>query len=217
MVLDPEVWGIAGFSFRVSLSAAAIAALLAIPAGLLLAGREFSGKAQVVTALNTLLSVPTVVIGLFVYLLIRGNGVLGPLHLLFTPPAIVIGQVILALPIITALTYAAVAGVDPRVRATALTLGAGRVQADLTVLAEARAGILAGVAAGFGRVISEVGSVIMLGGNIRGFTRTITTAIAMETDKGEFARSIVLAVILLTVALVINALVHRALMARRRV
>jgi len=211
MISDPEVWGIVGFSFRVSLAATAFAALLAVPAGLYIAGREFRGKRQVVTVMNTMLSLPTVVIGLFVYSVISRSGVLGELRILYTPTAIGIGQVILALPIITALTYAAVDGVDKRVRMTALTLGAGRRQADMAVLSAARAGILAAVAAGFGRVISEVGSVIMLGGNIRGYTRTITTAIALETDKGEFGRSAILAVILLLVALVINALVHRAL------
>lgn len=211
MIFDPEVWGIVGLSFKVSLVATALAALLAVPCGLFISAREFPGKRHLVTVMNTMLSLPTVVIGLLVYSLIGRSGVLGGLGLLFTPTAIIIGQVILALPIITALAYAAVSGVDPRVRATALTLGAGRGQADLAVLSEAATGILAAVVAGFGRVISEVGSVIMLGGNIRGYTRTITTTIALETSKGEFARSAVLAVILLTVALFVNAVVHRAL------
>jgi len=216
LIADPEVWSIVGLSFRVSLAAVAAASALAIPLGALLAAREFRGKQRIVTVLNTALSLPTVAIGLLVYALVSRSGPLGGLGLLYTPAAIVIGQVILALPIVTALTYAAAAGVDPRVRATALTLGAGRRQADRAVLFEARAGILAAVAAGFGRVISEVGSVIMLGGNIRGYTRTITTAIALETSKGEFGRSAVLAIILLAAALVLNALVHRALLSRGR-
>ncbi len=215
IILDPEVWDIVGLSFRVSLAATAAAALLSIPLGLFVSVREFSGKPQVVTLMNTMLSLPTVAVGLFVYLIISRSGPLGGLKLLYTPGAIVVGQVILALPIITALTYAAVDSVDKRVRTTALTLGAGRRQADMAVLSEARTGIMAAVVAGFGRVISEVGSVIMLGGNIKGYTRTITTAIALETSKGEFARSAVLALVLLAVALVVNAVVHKTLRARR--
>lgn len=215
MIFDPEVWRIVGLSFKVSLIAVAAAAALAVPVGLFISAREFRGKTHVVTVMNTMLSLPTVVIGLLVYSMIGRSGLFGGLGLLFTPTAIIIGQVILALPIITALTYAAVDGVDERVRETALTLGAGRRQADLAVLAEARTMVLAAVVAGFGRVISEVGSVIMLGGNIKGYTRTITTAIALETSKGEFGRSAVLAVILLAVALVVNAIVHRALTAKR--
>lgn len=213
---EPETWQIVGLSFRVSIVATAAAALMAVPAGLFISAREFRGKRQLVTLINTMLSLPTVVIGLFVYSLIGRSGALGAMRLLFTPTAIIIGQVILALPVITALTYAAADSVDKRVRMTALTLGAGRRQADLAVLAAARTGILAAVTAGFGRVISEVGSVIMLGGNIKGFTRTITTAIAMETSKGEFGRSAVLAVILLAVALAVNAVVHRALIGKRQ-
>lgn len=214
IIFDPATWEIVGLSFRVSLIATAIAAALSIPLGLSVAAREFRGKRQLVTIMNTLLSLPTVAVGLLVYFLLSRTGPLGELELLFSPAAIVIGQVILALPVITALTHGAVAGVDPRVRATALTLGAGRYRADLAVLAESRTGILAAVAAGFGRVISEVGSAIMVGGNIRGVTRTITTAIALETSKGEFGRSAVLAVVLLAVALGANILVHRLLMRR---
>ncbi|MFO8057023.1 MAG: ABC transporter permease [bacterium] len=214
LIFDPETWEIVGLSFRVSLIATAIAAVLSIPLGLSIAAREFRGKRQLVTLMNTLLSLPTVAVGLLVYYLLSRSGPLGELELLFSPVAIIIGQVILSLPVITALTHGAVAGVDPRVRATALTLGAGRYRADLAVLAESRTGILAAVAAGFGRVISEVGSAIMVGGNIRGVTRTITTAIALETSKGEFGRSAVLAVVLLAVALGANILVHRLLVRR---
>jgi len=212
---DPAVWQTVWLSFRLSLLATAIASGLAVPAGLFIAIRSFPGKRQLVTLINTLLSLPTVVIGLLVYSVIGRSGPLGELRLLFTPTAIVIGQVILALPIITALTHAAVDGVDERVRRTSLTLGAGRRQADLAVLADARVGILAAVVAGFGRVISEVGSVIMLGGNIEGHTRTITTAIVLETSKGQFGQAAVLAAILLTVALGVNVVVHRALLASK--
>lgn len=214
IIFDFEVWRIVGLSFKVSLIAIALASLLSVPLGLMISAREFTGRSQLVTLMNTLLSLPTVVIGLFVYSFLSRSGMFGSLGLLYTPAAIIIGQVILALPIITALTYAAASGVDERVRSTALSLGAGRWQADLTVLAEARTGIVAAVVAGFGRVISEVGSVIMLGGNIKGYTRTITSAIALETSKGEFGKSAVLAVVLLAVALIVNALVHRALIKR---
>ncbi len=211
ILLDRNLWTTVWLSFRVSLIATAIAAVLAVPAGLFVSAREFPGKKQLVTVMNTMLSLPTVVIGLLVYSMIGRSGPLAGLHLLFTPTAIIIGQILLALPIITALTYAAVDGVSDRVRLTALTLGAGRRQANFAVLAEARVGILAAVVAGFGRVISEIGSVIMLGGNIEGHTRTITTAIVLENSKGEFGKAAILAGVLLAIALAVNVLVHRAL------
>ncbi len=214
IIFNPETWQIVGLSFRLSLTATVIAAVLSVPLGLFIAARDFRGKRQAVTLMNTLLSLPTVAVGLLVYFLLSRSGPLGDFRLLFSPAAIVIGQVVLALPVITALTHGAVAGVDPRVRSTALTLGAGRYRADLAVLAESRTGILAAMAAGFGRVISEVGSAIMVGGNIKGVTRTITTAIALETSKGEFARSAVLAAVLLAVALGVNILVHRMFLRR---
>lgn len=211
LITDPSVWVAVWLSFRVSVLAVAAASLLSIPAAMLIAFNEFPGKQRLVTAINTLLSLPTVVVGLMVYALISRSGPLSGLHLLYTPAAIVIGQVILALPIITALAYAAVDGVDGRVRSTALTLGAGRRQADLAVLREARVGILAAVVAGFGRVISEIGSVIMLGGNIEGHTRTITASIVLENQKGEFGKAAVLAAVLMAVALGVNIVVHRVL------
>ncbi len=215
IVRGAEVAEITWLSFRVSLSATAIASAMAVPAGLVLSSKDFPGKGKVVTILNTLLSLPTVTIGLLLYLVLSKSGPLSGLSLLYTPTAIIIGQVVLALPIITALTYAAVDGVDERVRYTALTLGAGRWQAAWAVLAEARTGIMAGVVAGFGRVISEVGSVQMLGGNIKGYTRTFTTAIALDTSRGDFMRSVVLAIILLAVALLVNAVVHRTLSSKK--
>jgi tungstate transport system permease protein len=211
VLADPATWAPVGLSFRVSIIATALAALLAIPTGLFLASRSFPGKKTIVTIINTMLSLPTVVVGLIVYSLLSQSGPLARLELLFTPTAIIIGQVLLALPVITALTYAAIEGVDPRVRATALTLGAGRRQADLAVLSSARMGILAAIVSGFGRVISEIGSVIMLGGNIEGYTRTITTAIVLENAKGEFGKALTLGLILLIIALGVNVLVHRAL------
>jgi tungstate transport system permease protein len=150
------------------------------------------------------MALPTVVVGLLVYILLSRSGAFGFLGILYTPTAIVVGQFILALPIITALTYAAASSVDARVRKTAESLGAGPSQAAWMVLKEARLGIVAAVIAGFGRVIAEVGSAVMVGGNIRGYTRTMTTTIALETSKGNFVLGITLGLILLVVALSIN-------------
>lgn len=215
-ILDAEVFGIVGLSLRVSIFATIIAALIGVPLGLTIAAKDFSGKRTLVTVINTLFSLPTVVVGLMVYLLISRMGPLGPLQLLFTPYAIIMGQVILALPIITGLTYAATQEVDARVRPTAQTLGANNWQAAAAVLSEARAGILAAVASGFGRVIAEVGSAMMLGGNIKGYTRTMTTYIALETSKGEFAKSVFLGLVLLAVALGVNVMIYRVLKEKKR-
>lgn len=214
-ILDIEVFGIVGLSLRVSIFATAIASLMGVPLGLGLAANEFQGKRTFVTLLNTLFSMPTVVVGLLVYMALSRSGPMGPLHLLFTPYAIIIGQVILALPIITALTYAASQEADARVRPTAQTLGANNWQASMAVISECRAGILAAVASGFGRVIAEVGSALMVGGNIKGVTRTMTTHIALETSKGEFRKSILLGLVLLAVALGVNILIQRLLRDRR--
>jgi tungstate transport system permease protein len=155
------------------------------------------------------MALPTVVVGLLVYSLISRQGPLGPLELLFTPKAMVIGQFILATPIIVALTISATQAIDPRVKITAMTLGAGPLRTAVTVLSEAKFALMAAVVAGFGRVIGEVGCALMVGGNIRGYTRTMTTAISLETAKGEFAFGLALGFILLTVAFVVNILLHR--------
>lgn len=165
---------------------------------------EFPLKRLVVTFLNTLMAVPTVVVGLLVYGFLSRQGPLGVLGLLFTPTAMVIGGVLLAAPIVANYSLASVRGADPRIVPTALTLGAGRFLAVGTLIGEIRFGILAAVIAGFGRVVSEVGVAMMLGGNIRGYTRTMTTAIALETSKGEFAFAMALGIVLMTVALLVN-------------
>lgn len=207
--LDPEVTGITGISLKVSAASTAVAALLGVPLGFAVASREFRGKALAITALNTLLALPTVVVGLSVYALLSRRGPFGPLGLLFTPTAMVIGQSILALPIVAALSVAAVSQADPRVRDTALTLGATSAQAARAVLAEARFAVLAAVIAAFGRVFAEVGVSMMLGGNIRFYTRNIPTAIALETGRGEFPLAIALGIILLSVAFGINLAFQR--------
>jgi len=150
------------------------------------------------------MALPTVVVGLLLFGLLSRQGPLGPLGLLFTPLAMIAGQTVLAAPIVANLVLAAVTGADQRIINTALTLGASRLQAAIQLLREIRFGVMAAVIAGFGRVIAEVGVAMMLGGNIRNSTRTMTTAIALETSKGEFAFGLALGIILLSVALIVN-------------
>lgn len=206
--LDPDLLNIVGVSLRVSTSSTLIASLLGIPLGFFIAITEYRGKRGVITLLNTLLAIPTVVIGLMVYMVISRRGVLGALGLLYTQKAMIVGQVILIVPMIATFTIAAVSRIDERYRKTALTLGATRVQVALVLLREARFGIMSAVIAGFGRVISEIGVSMMLGGNARGFTRTMTTAMALEYDKGEFVLAIALGIILMSISLLVNVILN---------
>lgn len=206
---DPEVTAAVMTSISVSAWSILLASLLAVPAGVALGVARFRGRQGVLALLNTLMAVPTVVIGLFVYSLISRQGPLGSMGLLFTPAAMVAGQALLALPIVTNYVLNAVQGADQRIIPTALTLGASPLRAALQLLLEIRNGILAAVIAGFSRVLSEVGIAMILGGNIRGLTRTMTTAIAMETGKGEFAVALALGLVLMTVALVINLILTK--------
>jgi len=203
--MDAELMAVVMVSIKVSASSTCIAGLVGIPAGFFIAFESFPGKRVVITILNTLLALPTVVIGLVVYAFISRRGVFGMLDLLYTQKAIVIGQVILIVPVVTTFTIAAVSRLDERYKKTAMTLGADRLQTALTVFREARFGILAAVIAAYGRVISEVGISMMLGGNARGFTRTMTTAMALEYDKGEFVLAVALGIILLGLSFGINA------------
>ena len=207
--LDHEVFTIALLSLRVAGTATLAAAITGIPAAYFIATRNFPGKGALLTLLNTLMALPTVVVGLICYSIFSRRGPLGFMELLFTPTGIIIGDVILALPIVVGLTVAAVNAVDNRASLTATSLGASVRQASWTVLMEARFALMAAVINGFGRVIAEVGSAMMLGGNIRGYTRTITTAIALETGKGEFALGMALGIILLSVAFTVNLLFRR--------
>lgn len=202
--LDPDIVGAASTSLTVAACAVALAALPAVPAGLAVGLLDFPGRRAIVLLLNTLTAVPTVLVGLLVYMLISRRGPLGDLDLLFTPSAIVLGGILLAGPIVATLVMNAAEGADPRILPTARTLGASPLRAWLKFAAEIRPGIVAALVGGFGRVISEVGVAMMLGGNIRGYTRTMTTAIALETGKGEFALGIGLGVILMAVALLVN-------------
>jgi tungstate transport system permease protein len=206
--LDPEVVAVVSVSIKVSGTSTLLASLMGVPLGFFIAFESFPGKRMVIICLNTLLSLPTVVIGLFVYALISRRGILGPLDLLYTQKAMVIGQVILILPIVATFTISAISRIDERYRKTAMTLGANRWQTAFVIFREARFGIIAAVIAAFGRVISEVGISMMLGGNARGFTRTMTTAMALEYDKGQFTLAVALGIILLGLSFGINLLFH---------
>lgn len=202
--LDGEVLTTVWTSLSVSLAAILAAMVIAVPLGGIIALREFPGKRLTLTLLNTLMAMPTVVVGLLIYGLLSRQGPFGEHGLLFTPAAMMLGQIVLAVPIVAHYTVAAVAGADPRILPTALTLGAGPLRAMLQIFVEVRFGLVAAVVAGFGRIIAEVGVAMMLGGNIRGYTRTMTTAIALETSKGEFAFALALGLVLMTVALLVN-------------
>ncbi len=205
---DPELLNIVGVSLKVSAVSTLIASMAGIPCGFFIAYSSFYGKRLLLTCLNTLLALPTVVIGLLVYSFISRRGLLGSLDLLYTQKAIVIGQVILIAPLVTSLTISAVSRIDKRYRSTALTLGATQLQMAWVIIKEARYGIGAAVIASFGRVIAEVGIGMMLGGNAKGFTRTMTTAMALEYDKGEFVLAVALGLTLMTIAFALNMLFH---------
>jgi tungstate transport system permease protein len=202
--LDAELYAIVLVSLKVACSSTLVASFIGIPAGFAIAFKEFPGKRTVITILNTLLALPTVVVGLFVYAFISRRGIFGPLDLLYTQKAIIIGQVILIIPIVTTFTIAAISHIDDRYRKTAMTLGATTFQTAVVIFREGRFGIMAAVIASFGRVIAEVGISMMLGGNAKGFTRTMTTAMALEYDKGEFILAVALGVILLTISFTVN-------------
>ncbi len=202
--MDPAVYGAAFVSLTVAGVATSICGIIGIPAGYVLAVRRFRGRQITLALLNTMLALPTVVVGLFVYSFLTRRSLLGPLDLLFTKRAMVIGEVLLGLPIVVALTHTAIASLDRSVRETALTLGAGPVRAAATVVWEGRFALLAALTTAFGRVVGEVGIAMMLGGNIAGYTRTLTTALTLETSKGEFSLAMALGMVLLAAALVVN-------------
>mgnify|MGYP001610661496 CR=1 FL=1 len=208
VTLNPDVMEIAALSLFVSLSATFIAALISIPLGGLIHFQEFYGKRAVIIVIQTLYSVPTVVVGLLLYLMISRSGPLGFLGLLFTPEGMILGQTILIIPIITGLVISALSGVDKSISDTLVALGATGFQKILQIVIEARFAILSAVVLGFGRAIAEVGVAMMIGGNIRGFTRVLTTAITLETGMGEFGLSIALGIILLIVALIVVVILN---------
>ena len=201
---DIELWQIIGISFSVSLRALLFAAPIAILIAFAMAYHRFTGRRVIIYLFNTLLSVPAVVIGLTLYILLSRSGPLGNLKLLFTQDAMIIGQFVICLPLIVIMSHTTFQGSDRRIWETARTLGASRIQAMLTVMHEMRFGLLAALIAGFGRIVAEVGCSMMIGGNILNYTRNIPTAIALETSKGAFSQGIALGIVLLILAMFLN-------------
>jgi tungstate transport system permease protein len=201
---DREIWEILWLSLQVSGSATLISLALGIPAGAALALARFPGRGLVVSTVNTGMGLPPVVVGLFVTLLLWRSGPLGGWEILYTPVAIVIAQAVIASPIVTGITLAAVQQVPREFRLQLLALGASRRQMLWMVLREARLPMLAAVMAGFGGIISEIGASMMVGGNIKGQTRTLTTAMVLETGKGNFEVAIALALLLLVLIFLVN-------------
>ncbi|ABN57819.1 MULTISPECIES: ABC transporter permease [Methanoculleus] len=209
VTLDPDVMAIAARSVVISLTATIIATLFAVPLGAAINFGSFPGRKSLINLIQTLYSLPTVIVGLLIFLFISRVGPFGFLRLLFTPTAMIIAQTVLILPIMTGLTISALSGVDPVLSDTLRSLGATRLQFLTNILKEARFAILATVAVGFGRAISEVGAAILVGGNIAASsfassTRVLTTAISLETSMGNISRSIALGIVLLAIALGVN-------------
>jgi tungstate transport system permease protein len=202
--LDPALYEIIWLSLYVSGVALLYSTIIGIPIGAFLGLKRFIGRKFVIALLYTGMGFPPVVIGLFVYLMLSRSGPLGGLGWLFSTKAIIVAQVIISFPLVAGFTMAAVMGVDPNLRRQLLALGATGWQATLTILAEAKIGVIVSVIAGFGAIISEVGAVMLVGGNIEGKTRTLTTAIVLETRKGNFDLAIALGIILLLIAFLIN-------------
>lgn len=205
---NPDVYEISALSLRVAVTSTLLACVVGVPLGFVVGTTRFWGRRAALTALNTLLAFPTVVVGVLIWGLLTRQGPLGGLGLLYTWWAIVIAEVILAVPIAAALTAAAVQGIDPRVRRTALTLGAGPLRTHLAVARAARFAILTAVVVSFGRVLAEVGAAMIVGGNIRHYTRTLTTAVALATSQGDFGLAMALGLILLALALTVNVLLQ---------
>lgn len=201
---DPEVLRITLLSLQVSGTATGVSLLVGIPVGTLIALARFPGRGFVISLINTGMGLPPVVVGLFVSVFFWRSGPLGFLELLYTPTAIVIAQFVIAAPIVTGLTLAAVQQIPPQFRLQMLALGASRIQLLWVLLKEARLPMLAAVMAGFGGVISEIGASMMVGGNIRGQTRVLTTATVLETGKGNFDIAIALSLLLLTMTFLVN-------------
>ncbi len=203
--LDSKLVEIVLLSLRVSLSAVAISALLGLPVGAAIAVGRFPGRQTVIVLLNALMGLPPVVVGLLVYLLLSRAGPLGPLGILFTPSAMVIAQSILILPIIAALSRQAIEDAWREYEEQLRSLGAGRMNAALTLLWDTRFSLLTTILAGFGRAAAEVGAVMIVGGNIDGVTRVMTTAIALETSKGDLPLALGLGIILIAIVIAVNA------------
>ena len=205
---DAEVFDITLLSIRVAVMSTVLACGVGVPLGFVVGTTRFWGRRAAITVLNTMLAFPTVVVGVLVWGLLTRSGPLGGAALLYTWWAIVIAEVILAAPIAAALTAAAVQGIDPRVRRTALTLGASPLRTHFAVAREARFALFAAVIVAFGRVLAEVGAAMIVGGNIRHHTRTLTTAVALATSQGDFGLAVALGLVLLAIALTVNVLLQ---------
>lgn len=202
--LAPDLGEIIALSMLVSGAAVVLAMAIGVPLGVWLGLHRFPGRRLLVTVVNTGMGLPPVVVGLFVFLLLARSGPLGGLELLYTPAAMIAAQTAIAVPLVVGVTLAAIQALDERLHVLLVSLGASRLQVYLKLLAEARLSLAAALAAAFGAVISEVGAVMMVGGNIRGQTRVMTTAIVLETRQGNFALAAALSVILLVIALAVN-------------
>ncbi len=207
--LNPTVYEIIWLSLYVSVIALLFSTLLGVPLGAFVGLKRFRGRQLVIALLYTGMGFPPVVIGLFVYLMLSRSGPMGGLGWLFTPQAMIVAQTIIALPLVAGLTMSATSSVDPNLRLQLRSLGATEWQATIATLLEARDGVIVAIIAGFGSIISEVGAVMLVGGNIEGRTRTLTTAIVLETRKGDFELAIALGIVLLLIAFVSNLLVLR--------
>lgn len=204
--LDEEVWAVTLLSLKISCSATLISLLIGIPSGTLLALADFPGRRLVVSMVNTGMGLPPVVVGLFVTIFLWRNGPLGFLEILYTPGAMILAQAVIATPIVAGITIASIQNLPANLKLQVRALGATRFQLVLILVREARLPLLAAVMAGFGGVISEVGASIMVGGNIKGSTRVLTTATVMETGKGNFDVAIALSLILMLLAFGVNYL-----------
>lgn len=202
---DPDLWGIVALSLRVSLTAVLVAAAVALPLGAVVGLYRFPGRTAVITVLNALMGLPPVVAGLIVYLMLSRAGPLGALGLLFTPTAMIIAQVLLVLPIVAALTRQTIEDLWVEYREQLQSLGVGRLRAIPTLLWDGRFALLTNVLAGFGRASAEVGAVLIVGGNIAGLTRVMTTAITLEVQRGELPFALGLGLILLVTVMAVNA------------
>jgi tungstate transport system permease protein len=203
--LDPEVMGITWLSLKVSGTATLISLFIGVSVGTMIALTQFPGRRIVVSLINTGMGLPPVVVGLFVTIFLWRNGPLGFMEILYTPTAIIIAQAVIATPIVMGISLAAIQNLPANLRLQILALGATRLQMVWILVKEARLPLLAAIMAGFGGVISEVGASIMVGGNIKGYTRVLTTATVMETSKGNFDIAMALGIILLLLAFFINA------------
>ncbi|MBI1811306.1 MAG: ABC transporter permease [Nitrospirae bacterium] len=206
--LDAELLSIIFLSLRVSGTALLIVCILGIPLSTLISLKKFPARGLFISVMNTFMGLPPVVVGLFVYMMLSRSGPVGFMGLLYTPSAMIIAQTILAFPIAVSLCHSAIISVNPIIKQASMTLGATPLQTSVTIIKEARYGIMSGVIAAFGRVMAEVGAILIVGGNIAGYTRVMTTTIALETDKGNFELAIALGIILLTISLLINSALH---------